>query len=69
MKAEITVFLGDRSDGMLVKQEVTATVYQYAKAVKGLNMPFEFFARHHGNFYNDSLFTCLIKILILNIEW
>lgn len=69
MKAEITVCGGDRSDGMFVKQEVTAAVYQNTKAVKRLNMALEFFARHHGNFDNDSLFTCLIKILILNIEW
>jgi hypothetical protein len=69
MEAELAVGGGDGTDGMFIKENIATALDEEAEAVKGFDVPFEFFPRHHHNGNPDPLFAGLIEILILNVKW
>ncbi len=69
MQPEGTVRGSDRGDGVFVEQNIAAALDEQAKTVEGLDIALQLFAGHHRNRHADPLFTGLIEVLILNVEW
>jgi hypothetical protein len=69
METEGAIGGGDGRDGMLVKQKVATALDQHAEAVERLDVTFQLIPRHHHDDYTDTLFSSLVEILILDIEW